>query len=156
MNENISRQEFIKQVSQMTRGQRVEIANELYHLIFPRLRNELIPGEMRKHISDVWNHMRVSNRISNWNLWKLWVFGMKPTGDLKNWRMTGKQCYRLQPRITGNRHHVTGRPRTDQSRTRRPTIRDCNNDAVPRRWLDRFAPHIKTQADWDANSIYKK
>jgi len=152
MNENVNKKQFVKQIDRVTRPERVIIANELYEVIKPRLVDERIPGYMRSHIAQVWNQVRTKQRISSANMWQLWVMAMKPVGDLKNWRMTGKQCYRLQPKTT---QFPYTRPRTTQTRTRRETIRDCNGDAVPRRWLDKFAPHVKTQADWDANSIYR-
>lgn len=152
MNENVNKKQFVKQIDQVTRPERVVIASELYEVIKPRLLDERIPGYMRSHIAQVWNRVRTKQRISSANMWQLWVMAMKPVGDLKNWRMTDKQCYRLNPR---HNQFPTERPKTTQTRTRRETIRDCNGDAVPRRWIDRFAPHIKTQADWDQHSIYR-
>ena len=121
-----------------------------------RLSSPLIPGALISEIIKVRTRILVNKKVSTWSLWKLWVFVMKPEGDLKNWRMSATQCYRLKPQrlsVTGNEYRT--RPRTSQRRRRRPRVYDCNGNVVPRRWLDRFAPHIKTQADWDRNSVIK-
>jgi len=157
MNQDISKKDFCQAMDQLSRPDRLTIARELCVASEPRLSSRLIPGAMISEIVKVRTRILVKKKASTWTLWKLWVFVMKPEGDLRNWRMTTTQCYRLNPhRANSNyRRQQDLRPRTDQSRTRRPTIRDCNGNAVPRRWLDRFAPHIRTQADWDANSIYR-
>lgn len=152
MNEFNSKKQFVGYMSSITRSERITIATELYQVIQPRLMDERIPGSLRAHIAWVWNRIRVKQRASDAYLWKLWVMAMKPEGDLKNWRMPGNQCYRVQP---STEQFPYSRPRTTVTRTRRPSIRDCNGNAVPRAWIDRFAPHIRTQADWDAGSIYK-
>lgn len=157
MNENTNKKDFCRSLDQMSRSERITIAQELCAASAGRLTSRLIPGAIISEIVKVRTRILVKKKASSWSLWKLWVFVIKPEGDLKNWRMTTTQCYRLNPhRANSNYYHQQYlRPRTDQSRTRRPTIRDCNGDAVPRRWLDRFAPHVRTQADWDANSIYR-
>lgn len=157
MDENISKDKFCKIMDQLSRIDRLKIAHELCVASEPRLRSNLVPGAMLNEIAHVRTRILVKKKASTWSLWKLWVFVMKPEGDLKNWRMTTTQCYRLKPQraATNYYHQQSLRPRTNQSRTRRETIRDCNGDAVPRRWLDRFAPHIRSQADWDERSIYK-
>lgn len=157
MNENINKKDFVKIMDQMSRNDRLQVAHELCLASEPRLRSNLIPGAMLSEIAHVRTRVLVKRKASTWSLWKLWVFVMKPEGDLKNWRMTTTQCYRLNPKRAANNyyHQQYQRPRTEQTRTRRETIRDCNGDAVPRRWLDRFAPHIKTQADWDERSVYR-
>lgn len=152
MDENISKEQFTKQISSLSRDQRVAIAIELYELIKPRLLDQRIPGSMRSHIAQVWSRVYLKQRISSCKLWQLWVMGMKPVGDLKNWRMTDTQCYRLKPRTT---QFPYSRPRSNQKKKRRKSIRDINGNAVPWRWIDRFAPHIKTQEDWDRHSIYR-
>jgi len=152
MNEFNSKKQFVAHMSSITRSDRITIATELYQLVQPRLMDERIPGSLRSHIAWVWNRIRVKKRATDSALWQLWVMAMKPTGDLKNWRMPGNQCYRVKPSSV---QFPYSRPRTTNTRTRRATIRDCNGDSVSRRWLDRFAPHIRTQADWDSGSIYR-
>ena len=153
MDENFNKKSFFKTMSQLNRQERLTIARELCVAGECRLESKLIPGAMISEIVATRTRVLVRKKVSNWCLWKLWVFAMKPEGDLKNWRMTTTQCYRLEPR-TVQFSYV--RSRSDQSRNRRSSIRDVNGNAVPRRWLDRFAPHIKTQADWDAGSIYRR
>lgn len=152
MDEQISKKDFCKAMDQLSRPDRLKVANELCVSSESRLKSRLIPSALISEIVKVRTRILVKKKASTWSLWKLWVFVMKPEGDLKNWRMTTNQCYRLNPKTT---QFPYTRPRTTQTRTRRETIRDCNGDAVPRRWLDKFAPHIKTQADWDAGSVYK-
>jgi len=160
MNKDISKKEFCKAMDVAPRAERMKVANELCVASESRLKSRKIPGAILNEITHVRSRILMKKKASTWNLWKLWVFVIKPEDDLKNWRMTAKQCYRLDPNkpayMKYTQHDLMkARPRTNQKRERRPTIRDCNGDAVPRRWLDRFAPHIKTQADWDAGSIYK-
>ena len=153
-----SKKEFVSYISGLSRSQRSDVIQELLLAIATPLNNLIVPNDLKKEMLFVRNRFQKKNRLQNHDLWKLWVFAMKPAEDLRNWVMTRHQCYRLKPkRMRSDRHYNhTGRPRTDQKRTRRPSIRDCNGNAVPRRWLDRFAPHIKTQWDWDNNSIYRK
>ena len=159
MDENINKKSFFKTIDQFNRQERLTIAMELCVASEPRLQSRLIPGAMISEIVLTRTRVLVKKKASTWTLWKLWVFVMKPEGDLKNWRMTTTQCYRLKPQRAANNYYhqqyVNSRPRTTQSRERRPTVRDCNGDSVSRRWLDRFAPHIKTQQDWDSHSIYR-
>lgn len=152
MDEKINKKTFFKTMSQLNRQERLTIARELCVASEPRLPSQLIPGAMISEIVNTRTRVLVRQKVSNWSLWKLWVFVMKPEGDLKNWRMTTTQCHRITPRTI---QFPYSRPRGSQSRTRRSTIRDCNGNAIPRRWLDRFAPHIKTQQDWDRGSIYR-
>jgi|LakMenE18May11ns_1017448.scaffolds.fasta_scaffold9930086_5 hypothetical protein len=156
MDININKQNFDRLVDSLTRKERLLIATELCVASDSRLSSPLIPGALISEIVKVRTRILVKRKVSTWSLWKLWVFAMKPEGDLKNWRMTTNQCYRLRPRqrsVTGNLYRT--RPRTSQRRSMRPRIYDCNGNVVPRRWLDRFAPNIKTQADWDLNSVIK-
>jgi hypothetical protein len=152
MDTNISKDDFCRTMNSLSRNERLDIANALCVACVPRLGSQLIPGALQSEIIHVRSRVIRKKKCNTLNLWKLWVFAMKPHGDLKNWRMTGTQCYRTSPPGSGKRW---SRPLTNQTRTRRPTIRDVNGDVVPRRWLDRFAPHVKTQEDWDQNSIYK-
>lgn len=156
MDVNVNKKNFFKSMDQLNRQDRLLVARELCVASEPRLLSRLIPGALISEIVKVRTRILVKRKVSTWSLWKLWVFAMKPEGDLKNWRMTTTQCYRLQPRqlsVTGNEFRT--RPRTSQRRSMRPRIYDCNGHVVPRRWLDRFASHIKTQADWDRNSVIK-
>jgi len=158
MDEKINKKSFFKTMSQLNRQERLTIATELCVASEPRLQSQLIPGAMISEIVLTRTRVLVKQKVSNWCLWKLWVFVMKPEGDLKNWRMTTTQCYRIQPRTATSSFHQQYeyyRPASNQSRRRRAIIRDCNGHAVPRRWLDRFAPHIRTQEDWDRGSIYR-
>ena len=146
MDLNIDKKQFCKSIDSLSRVDRLSVALALCEASHTRITNQLIPGALRREIAQVRSRIQLKKRASTWNMWKLWVFVMKPIGDLHNWRMTAKQCYRLQPSSSAG---AVSRPRIDQKRSRRATIRDCNGHAVPRRWLDRFAPHVRTQADWD-------
>ena len=158
MDEKINKESFFKTMSQLNRQERLTIARELCVASEPRLQSQLIPGAMISEIVLTRTRVLVKQKVSNWCLWKLWVFVIKPEGDLKNWRMTTTQCYRLKPKKATSSFHQQYeyyRPASNQTRRRREIIRDVNGNAVPRRWLDKFAPHIKTQQDWDSGSIYR-
>lgn len=152
-----SKKEFISHISRFTRQERSQVITELLLACAGPLDREVVPANLKQEITYVRSRFLKKNRLQNHDVWKLWVFAMKPSEDLRNWVMTRHQCYRLKPQTKrSNRHYdYHARPRTDQKRARRPSIRDCNGMAVPRRWLDRFAPHIKTQEDWDNSSIYR-
>jgi hypothetical protein len=153
MDASINKKEFCQLMDQLSKSDRLTVARELCVASESRLESKLIPGAMISEIVATRTRVLVKRKVSTWTLWKLWVFVMKPEGDLKNWRMTTNQCYRLQPQTV---QFKWARSRTSQTRQRRSSIHDCNGNAVPRRWLDKFAPHIKTQADWDAGSIYRR
>ena len=140
-------------MDQLSKSDRLTIARELCVASESRLESKLIPGAILSEIAKSRTQVYVKQKASNWCLWKLWVFAMKPEGDLKNWVMTTTQCYRRRPNTS---QFPYARPKSDIRQRRRPTIRDCNGDAIPRRLLDKFWPHIRTQADWDAGSIYRR
>lgn len=152
MDENVNKKTFCQAMDQLSRQERLIIARELCVASESRLMSRLIPGAMISEIVLTRTRVLVKKKASTWTLWKLWVFVMKPEGDLKNWRMTTTQCYRLKPQTVQFKWE---RSKTIRTRQRRSTIHDCNGNAVPRRWLDKFAPHIRTQEDWDRGSIYR-
>ena len=153
-----NKKEFVSYISSLSRAERSQVIQELLLAVATPLDSLIVPNNLKKEILFVRNRFQKKNRLQNHDLWKLWVFVMKSPGDLRNWVMTRHQCYRLKPKTQRSDRHYNyhTRPRTTQKRSRRPSIRDCNGNAVPRRWLDRFAPHIRTQEDWDASSIYRK
>jgi hypothetical protein len=154
MNENMCKKEFVKHMSGLSLSDRGVIIRELITHGSSRMFENTIPAVFRKEIAQVTSKFLHKGKLSPKDVWKMWVFVMKPIEDLKNWRVTGDQCYRVKP---------TGTPwafqrsqhRRQASKPRRETIRDVNGNAVPRRWIDRFCPHVKTQADWDERSIYR-
>ena len=118
MDININKQNFDRLVDSLTRKERLLIATELCVASDSRLSSPLIPGALISEIVKVRTRILVKRKVSTWSLWKLWVFAMKPEGDLKNWRMTTNQCYRLRPRqrsVTGNLYRKDLAPVNDEA-----------------------------------------
>ena len=149
-NQMMSRKYFFRQVDSWTRPQRLEVALELIRFSWFRRGNPQIPGEMHREIAATRSRVLTRQRVSNWDLYKLWIYTQRDLADLVNWQMTTTQCWRRQP------HRVQFPHRPLKRRQRRPTIRDVNGDVVPRAWLDRWCPDIRTQADWDRTSCYRR
>jgi hypothetical protein len=150
----MNKKQFVSHMCKISHLERGLIITELISASSERMFEQSIPGSFRKEISRVISKFLQKGRLSPRDIWKLWVFTMKPVVDLKNWRVTGDQCYRVKPTGTAWAYQRSQPVRQARPR-RRETIRDVNGDAVPRRWLDRFCPHIKTQEDWDEHSIYR-
>lgn len=145
----MSRKYFFRQVDAWTRPQRLEVALELIRFSWFRAGNLQIPGEIHREISVTRSRILSRQRVSNWDLYKLWIYTQRDPGDLINWSMRTTQCWRREPRTTQIRP-------PSHRRRRRSTIRDVNGDVVPRAWLDRWCPDIRTQADWDRTSCYRR
>lgn len=142
--------EFLKLAKAMTRNERMEIARELVQLVQIKItgkHSDLIPygvkQEMRIIVSQV---LANKKHFSAKKLFKMYVVGCYPVQEIQHWNMTGSQCWR-QKRIHKDNSQV--------GRTRRPTIRGWSGDNISRAWLDKFLPHINTQADYDRHMAKK-
>jgi hypothetical protein len=155
MNINMNKKEFVSHMTRFSLFDRGLIIQELIATSSGRMFELSIPGAFRKEISRLVSKFLHKGRLSPRDVWKLWVFAMKPIDDLKNWRITGDQCYKIKPKGTPWAFQRSQPVRHNKPK-RRETIRDVNGDAVPRRWIDRFCPHVKTQQDWDQRSIYRQ
>lgn len=151
--ENMNKKQFISCMNGCSLVDRGLIIQAMIPLSSERMFALSIPGSFRKEISKLVSKFLQKGKLSPKDIWKLWVFVMKPVDDLKNWRVTGDQCYRVKPKGTPWTFQKS-KPVKPAKPKRRATIRDVNGDAVPRRWLDRFCPNVRTQQDWDERSIY--
>jgi hypothetical protein len=154
MNQNMNKKTFVKQMAGLGHADRGVVISELISTSSGRMFDNMIPGAFRKEIAKIISKFLHKGKLSPKDAWKLWVFTMKPADDLKNWRVTGDQCYRIKPTGTVWAYQRS-KPNCKATPARRQTIRDVNGNAVPRRWLDRFCPQVKTQADWDQRSCFK-
>lgn len=145
-----NKKEFLKLAKSMSRDQRMNMARELVHFVQEKTTGKdsgYIPygvkREMRMLISQV---MANKKHFSAKKLFKLYIVGCYPAQEIQHWNIIGSQCWR-QKRVHKDNSQV--------GRTRRTTIRGWNGDNISRAWLDKFLPHIKTQADYDRHMTEK-
>lgn len=136
---------FKTYMDQLSNSDRCNIVDELLPMCVRNLSNPTMNRSTFRHIhSAITTYSnRTRKRIPTSDLFKIWLCAMSDIKEINKWQFNGKNIYKPSVKDRGNTPSQWRR-----KKPRRETIRDCNGDAIPRKWLDRFAPSVKTQEDW--------
>jgi len=138
---------ILKQLKNTNQKQKNELVCVLLPTALTALHNNSLSynPEISKTIGKIKLRAIHGHRLSSKDVFKVLLVSDYPASEVNHWRMSGSSLWRDK----------TNRVPKQITHRRRPSIRGYHGDVIPRTWLDKHLPHVRSQRDYDRHMLEK-